>query len=56
MATSAPRVDAKTLITHYWNKMVNAIREVDWAVLDVYELEKWIKLKVYGIPLNYFMG
>jgi hypothetical protein len=56
MATSAPRVDAKTLITHYWNEMVNAIREVDRAVLDVHELEKWIKLKIYGIPLNRFMG
>jgi hypothetical protein len=55
-ATSAPGVDAKTLITHYWNEMVNAIREVDRAVLDVHELEKWIKLKVHGIPLNRFMG
>jgi hypothetical protein len=49
-------VDAKTLITHYWNEMVNAIREVDRAVLDIHELEKWIKLKVHGIPLNRFMG
>jgi hypothetical protein len=56
MATSAPAVDAKTLITHYRNEMVNAIREVDRAVLDVHELEKWIKLKVHGIPLNRFIG
>jgi hypothetical protein len=56
MATSAPGVDAKTLITHYRNEMVNTIREVDWAVLDVHELEKWIKLKVHSIPLNRFMG
>jgi hypothetical protein len=55
-ATSAPRVDAKTLTTHYRNEMVNAIREVDRAVLDVHELEKWIKLKVHSIPLNRFMG
>jgi hypothetical protein len=55
-ATSAPRVDAKTLITHYWNKMVNAIREVDRAVLDIYELEKWVKLKVHGICLNRFIS
>jgi hypothetical protein len=56
MATSAPGVDTKTLIMHYWNEMVNAIREVDRAVLDVHELEKWIRLKVHGIPLNRFMG
>jgi hypothetical protein len=36
--------------------MVNAIREVDQAVLDIHELEKWIRLKVYSIPLNHFMG
>jgi hypothetical protein len=56
IATSAPKVDAKTLIIHYWNEMVNTIREVDQAVLDVHELEKWIKLKVHSIPLNCFMG
>jgi hypothetical protein len=55
-ATSAPGVDAKTLITHYWNEIVNTIREVDRAVLDIHKLEKWIKLNVYGIPLNRFMG
>jgi hypothetical protein len=56
MATSTPRVDAKTLITHYQNEIVNAITEVDWVVLDIHKLEKWIRLKVYGILLNYFMG
>jgi hypothetical protein len=56
MATSTPGVDTKTIITHYQNEMVNAIREVDWAVLDIHELEKWIRLKVYGILLNCFMG
>jgi hypothetical protein len=55
-ATSAPGVDAKTLIGHYHNEMVNAIREVDQAVLDVHELEKWVTLKVHGIPLNRFLG
>jgi hypothetical protein len=28
-ATSAPRVDTKTLIMHYQNEIVNTIREVD---------------------------
>jgi hypothetical protein len=55
-ATSTPRVDAKTLITYYSNKIVNAIREVDWAVLDVQELEKYIRLKVHSILLNHFIG
>jgi hypothetical protein len=56
MAISTPRVDIKTLITDYQNEMVYAIHEVDWAVLDIYELEKWVKLKVHSIPLNHFIG
>jgi hypothetical protein len=36
--------------------MVNAIREVDRAILDIHELEKWVTLKVHGIPLNHFLG
>jgi hypothetical protein len=55
-ATSVPGVDTKTLILHYHNEIVNAVQEVDRAVLDIHELEKWIKLKVHGIPLNCFLG
>jgi hypothetical protein len=56
IATSTPGVDTRMLILHYHNEMVNTIREVDWAILDIHKLEKWVMLKVHSIPLNCFLG
>jgi hypothetical protein len=55
-ATTIPRVDATTLLRLYCNDILNTIREVDQGVTDVHELDKWVRLKVHGIPLNHFMG
>jgi hypothetical protein len=44
------------LLRLYCNDILNAIREVDRGVTDVRELDKWVQLKVHGIPLNRFMG
>jgi hypothetical protein len=55
-ATTVPGVDATTLLHLYCNEILNAIWEVDRGVTDVKELDKWVHLKVHGIPLNRFMG
>jgi hypothetical protein len=55
-ATTIPGVDATMLLHSYRNEILNAIREVDRGVTDVKELDKWVHLKVHGIPLNRFMG
>jgi hypothetical protein len=55
-ATTVPGVDATMLLHLYHNEILNAIREVDRGVTNVKELDKWVHLKVYGIPLNRFMG
>jgi hypothetical protein len=55
-ATTIPGVDATMLLCLYRNDILNAIQEVDQGVTDVCELDKWVWLKVHGIPLNHFMG
>jgi hypothetical protein len=54
--TTIPGVDATTLLYLYCNEILNTIREVDRGVTNVHELDKWVWLKVHGIPLNHFMG
>jgi hypothetical protein len=54
--TTAHGVDATTLLRLYRNEILNAIGEVDRGVTDIRELDKWVRLKVHGIPLNRFMG
>jgi hypothetical protein len=46
----------KTLILHYYNEIINTVWEVDRAILDIHELEKYLKLKVHRIPLNCVLG
>jgi hypothetical protein len=55
-AMTIPGIDASTLLCLYRNEIINAIHEVDRGILDVQELDKWVKLKVHGIPLNRFLG
>lgn len=50
------KYNAKDLLKNYSTVLIRAAKLIDERIINIEALERWHRLKVYGMPFIYYLG